>query len=164
MIGPRSKSFPIKNGFCLIYPDKLEINQEDLLGKLEKFLYSKGVKTRVLLYMGLVLVLLIAFLISVSIANYFLSAFFLVLSGATVVFLLKNRKLSLATEIIRKNIQQVTYKEPLAGVSRAMFLITFTEEGKTYLKKLQLPPNSQQGQMVAQSAFLMMRDEGLIQQ
>lgn len=164
MTGPRSKSFPIKNGFCLIYPDKLEINQQDLMGKMERFLYKRGFKTRMVLYLGLAMILLLASLISVIIANYFLATFLLVVAVAALYFLLKNRKLSLATEINRKQIQQVEYKEAIQGVSRAMFLVHFEEGNKSYLKQLQLPPSSPKGQMIVQSALMMMKDEGLIHQ
>ena len=156
------KSFPTKNGLCQLYSDRIEINVNGAFGKLMRWLFGRGFKSMSVIY-GL---LFIGFVASTTIAliieNYFLAFFFIIFGLVSLYALWINRNVSIAPVIQRKEIEKVVYNEAIQGVSRASFDIYFKPEGRMLKRKIYLPSLMQKGAEVANSAYWMMRDEGLV--
>ena len=157
------KTFPSKNGLCQLYSDRIEINVNGAFGKLLRWLYGKGFKSMSviygLLFVGFIAATAIAFLID----NYFLAFFFVVFSLVSLYALWINRNVSIAPVIQRREIEKVVYHEAVQGVSRASFDVYFRPEKRLLKRKIFLPSLMQNGAEIANSAYWMMRDEGLVE-
>ncbi|MEM8889444.1 MAG: hypothetical protein AAGD28_15820, partial [Bacteroidota bacterium] len=64
--------------------------------------------------------------------------------------------------IIRRDIIEVNFQKAVEGKARASMEILFEEEGKKFKKLISLPSLMQNGAEVANSAYWILRDEGLI--
>lgn len=156
------KSFPLKNGYCHIYSDRIEIEREDTPARILKFLEDKGLHRNWLLYLFLMIALLLAGLLAVEIENYFLAAFFAASALAALVAVWKNRKVSFSSEILRTQIDHVEYRQAVEGVSRAAFIIHFRPRKALLRRAIYLPTARQGGGQIAQSAYYMMKEEGFL--
>ena len=159
---PGPKSFSLKSGNCHLYPDRLEVLRSDLQGRIMSSLANKGVHGAYLYYLVACLGLILAAFLSSYIDNYFLTFFFGVSALVSLYGLWVNRSVSYAHVIPRKQIESVQYKAAVQGVSRASFTIFFRPGKRLYQRKLILPTATHQGTSLADTAFWMMREEGLI--
>ncbi len=158
-----SKSFSTKNGVCHLYPDRIEIDRQDWVGVLSRFLFKKGYQRAWVLYLLLTLAMVIGLILSLSIANYFLVFFFVVMSLASVAAAFKNRDLSFIPVIPKKSIEKVVYRKAIESQSRAAFTIYFRPENRLMRRMILLPTRTHQGTSLADTAYWMMRDEGLVE-
>ncbi len=157
------KSFNTKNGYCHIYPDRLEIIRKDAVGWITLFLTKRGYRRAWVLYLLLSIAMVIATMLSISIGNYFLVLFFLLATLLTLGAAWKNRDLSFAPVIQKKNMDKVVYHRAVEGESRATFVVYFktSEESSKLLRRIiPLPTRTHQGTSLADTAYWMMRDEG----
>lgn len=160
-----AKSFNTKYGYCHLYPDRIELVRKDWVGWLMGFLFRRGYRRAVVLYVLLSIGLGLALLLSLSISNYFLSFFFLVATLVTIYASVRNRDLSFALVIPKKSIEKVNYHRAVEGESRATFVVYFRpNEGQPLLRRIiPLPTRTHQGTTLADTAYWMMRDEGLVE-
>lgn len=159
-----SKSFPTRNGMCQIFSDRIEFQGNGLMGKLSNWLYAKGFKRISIIYGLLFIGFLLALGISLWLDNYFLAFFFSVSAVLDLYALWLNKDISMTPLIIRRNIQHVNFQQAIEGKARASFEILFEEDGSTYKKKVSLPSLMQNGAAVANSAYWIFRDEGLLKE
>ncbi|GAB4415054.1 MAG: hypothetical protein OHK0039_23400 [Bacteroidia bacterium] len=157
-----TKSFTTRNGTCHLYTDRIEIHREDLLGRVERWLYSRGMRRAWVLYALLAAALAIACLAAWLIDNYFLTLFFLTLVPVTLYAAWHHRYTSFAPVVLRSEIESVVYHKAVPGVSRAMFVVSYRPRQRLVQRIISLPTLSQQGASVADTAYWMMRDEGLL--
>lgn len=157
-----SKSFPTRNGTCQIFTDRIEFHGQGLSGRLSNWLYNKGFKRVSILYALLFFTFLLALVISLWIVNYFLAFFFFGASLVALYGLWTNRQVSLTPLITRRDIIGVNFQKAVEGKARASMEILFEEEGKKYKKLVSLPSLMQNGAAVENSAYWILRDEGLI--
>lgn len=150
-----SRSFPIRNGQCHIYEDRLEIRTGGLIEKM-------GIKRLFLPYLLLMLAFALAMLVSVWIVNYFLAAFFGSAMLFSLYFLWTHRSLSVASVIPRDQIESIEYHPAIPGQARASFQIWFRPKRKRLYREVFLPGSSSEGAIIAQSAQAMFREEGLL--
>ncbi|RMG23236.1 MAG: hypothetical protein D6730_14870 [Bacteroidetes bacterium] len=155
----RSKFFPLKSGQCHIYPDRIEIISDHALGRL---LAKRGIQRVAVIYLLWLLAFSVAIWVSFFIENYFLVVFFSIAWLFCLYAMWRNRRVSTASVIDRKHIRKVTYQEAIPGTARASFTIYFQPGKQLLQRKILLPSILQNGQMVAQSAYYMLKDEGLI--
>lgn len=155
----RSKFFPTKSGQCHIYPDRIELISSS---GLDRMLAKRGVQRMVVIYFILLIVFGIAIGISLWINNYFLVAFFAIAWMFSLVSMWTNRNVSAATYIDRKHIERIDYEEAVPGQSRASFTVYFRPKKQLLRRKILLPSILHNGHMVAQSAYYMFKDEGLL--
>ena len=158
----KSKSFPTRNGSCHIFIDRLEFSSNHSTASLLRWAYKKGFHRSSSLYILIAVIFLLAALISLYIQNVFLALFF----GVAMLFGLNmawsRRKYSFTPIIKKEQVEQVRYLEAIPGERRAGFEIIFRMNDKAFLKKIFLPGRHQEGEMIAQSAFYMMRDAGYL--
>lgn len=150
-----SRSFPIRNGQCHIFEDRLEIRTG---GLTEKW----GIKRLFLPYFLLMLAFALAMLLSIWIVNYFLAAFFACAMLFSLYFLWTHRSLSVASVISREHIESVEYLPAIPGEARASFKIWFRPARKRLYRVIYLPGNNTEGAIIAQSAQAIFREEGLL--
>ena len=105
---------------------------------------------------------LLALAISLWIVNYFLAFFFFGAALVTLYGLWTNRQVSLTPMITRRDILEVNFQKAIEGKARASMEILFEEEGKKFKKLVSLPSLMQNGAAVENSAYWILRDEGLI--
>lgn len=159
-----SKSFPTRNGVCQVFSDRIEFQGNGLTGKLSNWLYNKGFKRVSILYGLLFLGFVLALGISLWLDNYFLAFFFFISALLDLYALWLNKDISMTPLIIRRNIHQVNFQQAVEGKARASFEIFFEEEGRNYKRKVSLPSLMQNGAAVANSAYWIFRDEGLLKE
>lgn len=157
-----AKSFSIKNGNCHIFPDRIEIINTDPIGRFSAFLFKKGIKRAMVLYLLLLIGFVLSLLVALQIENYFLAAFFAVCIPLALYYGWTQRKVSLATVIPREQIASIDYNKAVKGVSRASFTIFFTPKKTTLQKPIPLPSLMQKGNQIADTAYWMMKEEGLL--
>ncbi|RMG68090.1 MAG: hypothetical protein D6722_12215 [Bacteroidetes bacterium] len=158
-----SKSFATKNGSCHLYPDRIEIENHDLAGRLGAFLYRRGFRRAWVLYLLLALGMALAAASSYLIDNMFLAAFFAILVPVALIGLWTQRSVTYAPVIPRKEIESVVYRPAVKGVSRATFIIFFRPRKRLMQRLIPLPGITQQGTSLADTAYWMMREEGLVE-
>lgn len=159
---PKAKRFPTLHGFCVIYSDRVEIVDQRMLGRLNQWLNNNKLSGKRVFYIVLILFFLLAALVSFVLEIYFLLIFFMASLAFVFHDIWKNRKLSFAPLIPKKDITEVHYLEAVPGERRAAFHIYFQIKEKVRLRRIQLPRQSKQTTMVAQSAYQMMKDAGLL--
>ncbi len=157
---PRSRSFPLRNGYCAIYPDRVEIGGNGLNHHIMQILFNRGFRRLLGFYVLLVLLFIFALLFFIWLNNYFLALFFLMAALFTLYMMWKNRSLSFAPVIQRKEIEYIHYYRAIKGERRASFTIFFRPGKRLLQRRLILP--TQKGEMIAQSAYIMMKDAGEI--
>ena len=158
----RKRSFPIRSGYCHLFEDRIEIEGQGLSARLQKWFAERGLRSMWVFYFLLFLLLLGSGLIALSIENYFLSTFFGAFALIALVALWQRRNIAFSPVIPREQISAVIYHSAVAGQSRARFEIRF-QVGKRSLKRwIYLPGSAQNGASIAQSAQVMMREEGLL--
>ena len=156
------KSFPLKDGQCIVYPDRLEIEISGLKGNFIRWINRRKLTSVGFWYVMAGLGFFIATVFSAVIDNWFLAFFFLVFVALCVIASWRNRQASLRTQIPRKMIEGIDYKEAIQGESRARFDIYFKPQTHIRIRRLNLPGRHQQGSQVANAAFWILKEEGLI--
>ncbi|MEM7368245.1 MAG: hypothetical protein AAF587_06550 [Bacteroidota bacterium] len=124
---------------------------------------SKGIHGAYIYYVIAFVGLLTATFLTRLIDNYFLAFFFAISALGALYGLWVNRQISYATHIPRAQIESVAYAPAVQGVSRATLSILFRPKKRLYRRKLILPNATHQGTSLADTAYWMMREEGLIQ-
>ncbi len=158
----RTRSFPLRKGYCVIYPDRIQIEGKDISHRIIQLLYKWGITRALLFYTLLTFVFVGALFFFIWLNNYFLALFFLGASLFTIYLMWQNRALSFAPVIIRKEIDYIYYYPTIPGERRASFTIFYTPGKKRLKRRLILP--TQKGDMIAQSAYIMMKDAGEIRE
>ncbi|MEL6675031.1 MAG: hypothetical protein AAFR61_22680 [Bacteroidota bacterium] len=156
------KSFPTRNGYCQVFSDRIEIHTDGLAGQLSRWFYSKGIRRVSIFYVLSSLAFLIASFVAIGIGNWFLAVFFFLAVALSVYALFINRQNSIAPLILRKDIDKVDYQAAVKGESRAAFTIFFKDHGKAMKRRVPLPSLMQNGAEIANTAFWIMRDAGLV--
>ena len=158
-----AKSFSIKNGHCYLYADRIEIVRSDVLGRLTQFLFRRGYQRARVLYLLLSLVLAIATVLSLAISNYFLVLFFGIMTLLGLYASQVNRSVSFAPIIPKRSIEKVHYRKAVQGEARAAFIVHFRPENRLLKRIIPLPTRSHNGNSLADAAYWIMRDEGLVE-
>jgi hypothetical protein len=160
---PGARAFSIKGGQCHLYPDRIEVRRSDGVGRLTEFLFRRGYQRAIILYLLLALGLLLAALLAFSIDNYFLTSFLGAMALIAAGYAWTNRDLSFAPVIPKRSVEATQYRRAVQGEARAAFIIYF-RPGKHLLRRvILLPTRTHQGTSLADTAYWMMRDEGLIE-
>ncbi|MEL6804522.1 MAG: hypothetical protein AAFO91_12170, partial [Bacteroidota bacterium] len=135
----RTRSFDIKNGYCLLYSDRIELQYKGLRGWWLRWMSGRGWRSEGLLYLLLSIVFALLALTAVIIENYFLALFFVVFCGVTVVALFQRQQYAFSVVIPRSEIESVAFREAVKGVSRAKFIVQFRPKKRLYLREILLP-------------------------
>lgn len=154
------KSFPLKSGSCHIYQDSIQIKGKGLSSFLSPFFYKRGFQRVVLFYSLLAISFLVFALLFISLQNYFLAIFLAIAAFFSLWLAWINRKISFAPFIDKKQIEYISYHPAIPGESRTSFQIVYTSGKRILIRRLTLP--TKKGEMIAQSAYFMIKDTGLL--
>lgn len=162
-----AKTFSIRSGSCTIYRDRIEIFQSDFSGQMGKWLFQRKIFTAGPTYLLLALGLLLASGLAFAIQNFFLCAFLFATSIIGLFLFFQNRKLSFVPRIERVQIKEITYQEAIPGKSRPQFEVEFCPKPEenpdfTLIRRIVLPNTLHKGTSVADTAYWILKDEGLI--
>lgn len=157
-----AKSFAIQHGTCHVYADRIEIRRQDIWGKLMSFLFARGLKRMFVLYGGLAVLFGLGIWGGWLLQNYFLSWFFSIASFFCLLLAWQQRKQSFAPVIFREQIDAIIYSPVVEGKSRAHFDIQFHLGNQHLLRTLPIPSRTHRGTSLADTAYWMLKDEGLI--
>jgi len=162
-----AKTFSIRSGHCTVYRDRMEIYQNDLSGRVGKWLFKRNIYSAAPFYLLLAFLLFLAGLLSLSIQNYFLLAFLCLAAVLALALFYQNRRRSFVPIIRREQIESLTYREAVPGKARPSFEVLFMPqpEKKPKLKLLRqivLPNSIQKGTRVADTAYWILKDEGML--
>lgn len=156
------RSFPLNDGRCVIHHDRLELEYGGLHGMWLRWANARRLTSVGFWYFIGALGFLLAALLSVIINNWFLAFFFLLFTGMSTVASWVNRQASLRILIEKKDIRSVEFHEAVEGVSRAYFRVFFAPSRHLRMRKLLLPSKLKQGTQVANAAYWIMKEEGLM--
>ena len=153
------RTFPVKHGSCHIFPDWIEIRQSGFLIGLANQLGGRKLFFNLLVTLLMALGLGIALLIQ----NYLLASFLGAMTAFYAFLSWNQRNISLSRRILRSQIESVFFTEAIPGQTRASFTIWYnTSKGMKLQRALLLPTQSEQDNMVVQSAIQIMREEKLL--
>ena len=154
------KSFPLKLGSCHIYQDSIQIKGKGISSLLSRFFFKRGFQRVVLFYGLMALAFLVFALLFISLQNYFLALFLAIAALFSLRLAWINKKISFAPFISKKQIEYISYHPAVPGESRTFFQIVYTSGKRTLIRRLILP--TKKGEMIAQSAYYMIKDTGLL--
>ena len=157
-----TRSFPLREGQCILHYDRIELVYPGPKGWFLAWANKRKLTSMAFWYFVGAVGFLATALFSVIIDNWFLAFFFFAFALLSVVGSVAYRSLSLRTNIERALIEEVVYREAVEGVSRAYFEVFFRPGKQLRVRKLSLPGKHQQGGQIANSAYWMMKEEGLI--
>ena len=156
------RSFPTRTGYCHLYADRIEIEINGFTGRLRSWLSGKRLASMWLYYLALSVLFLLSALLALTIENYFLAAFLGVFAVISLVALWIYRRHTFSVNILRDQIDRVEYSPAVEGQSRASFQVYYQPGRYMMQRPILLPGKSQNGASVAQSAYWMMKEEGLL--
>lgn len=136
--------------------------RSDVSGKMAEWLYRKGISVSIPFYLLATVLLGTLALVAYLIANFFLAIFLAASAVVALYALWHNRKTSISPVILRKDIESVSYQAAVPGQSRARFVIKYRPKKRELQRNLALPTATHQGTSIADTAYWMMREEGLV--
>lgn len=157
-----SKTFPLKDGQCVLYQDRIELAYDGLRGRWLAWANKRKLTSVGFWYVMAGVGFLLAAFFSAIIDNWFLAFFFMLFLALCIGASWHNRQASLRTTIQKKEIVNIEYQEAIQGESRAYFRVFFQPGTKTRMRKLSLPGRHQHGGQIANSALWMLKEEGLL--
>jgi len=156
----RVKSFPLRSGICAIYPDRIELDGKSITYTVSSLFTKWGIARYIWLHAILTLTFVLSLILFLALNNYFLALFFLFAMGFTLRLMWLKRRETFVTIIPRKQIDRIQFHPAVPGEKRASFTILFTPHHTQLKRKIVLP--TRKGEMIAQSAYLMMKDTGML--
>jgi hypothetical protein len=147
------RNFKTKTGYCTVTEDKIFLTRDGVIGEISNVAVGNRM-TRILVIYGI----LVAGLIYVAIDSYVKGApalaFILGLLACYLLYaIFKSRNNSATPVITRKDIQKVTYKPAVNGLTRGRFEVLFTENGRQKTRLILLPGSMADGESEAAIAL-----------
>ncbi len=158
------KRFRTKTGYCHILEDKIILTRDGIIGNVAKVTVGNNI-TRILVIYGLIALGLIYFAIDNYNKQDNFTVIFLLLIAIYLIYGIFNSVNNSATPVIdRKSIQKVKFIKGIAGLTRARFVVIFTDEkGKTKKRLIMLPGSLTCGQTETDIAYNLMIEEKLME-
>lgn len=157
-----SKTFPLKDGQCVLYQDKMVLEYQGIRGRWLAWANKRKLTSVGFWYVMAGMGFLVAAIFAAIIDNWFLAFFFMLFVALCIAASWMNRQASLRTTILKKDITSVQFHKAVQGESRAYFRVYFQPGSKVRMRKLPLPGRHQQGSQIANSALWMLKEEGLM--
>jgi len=157
------KVFKTKTGFCHIFPDKIILTRDGIIGTVAKVTVGKGMARMFFIYGALSLWLFYTAYNSYLQGQLFQPILFLLL-GLGLIFGILSSLNNSATPVIERNkIRNVKFKKGIAGITRSRFEVFFEDEnGKIKRRMIMLPGSMTGGQEATEQAIKIMTDEKLM--
>jgi len=159
------KTFKTKTGYCHIFPDKIVLTRDGVVGNVAKIVTGKSISRLLIIYSILSLVLLYSAYNSLK-NNQILESVLLFLVGVYLIYgILTSLNNSASPIIDRKKITNIKFKKAIIGLTRSRFEVFFKDEkGKIKKRLIMLPGSMNDGQNETKTALKIMQDENLLAQ
>lgn len=157
------KTFKTKTGFCHIFPDKIVLTRDGVVGNISKVTVGNNISRILIIYGG------ISFGLFYLAFDRFKSGqitepIIFGLLGIYLIYGIINSLNNSATPIIyREKIKDVKFKKAIIGLTRSRFEVLFEDEnGKLKKRLIMLPGSLTDGQNETNRAFQILLDEKII--
>jgi hypothetical protein len=156
-----AKTFRTKTGFCHIFPDRIVISRSGFVGDMAKVVVGNNISRILIVYFLVACLALYKSYKAYQTAYYFGVAIWLALSIYLLVAIYRSRKNSATSTIFRNTIQHITFKPAAPGLTRACFIVKFTENDKQRQRLIMLPGSLTGGADETEKALQIIKEEGL---
>lgn len=157
------KVFKTKTGYCHIFPEKIVLSRDGVVGNLAEVVVGNSV-TRVLITYSLFSCGLLYFAYTEYQENQLITASAFGLFALLLVFgILNSLNNSAAPVVFRSAIVSVKFKKAIPGLIRSHFVVRFVDElGRTKKRLIMLPGSMSGGSDETEKALKIMKEEKLI--
>lgn len=157
------KKFKTKTGFCHIFPDKIVLTRDGIIGNVSTVTEGNNI-SRILIVYGGLSIGLFYFAFDKYRNGQIARPILFGLLGIYLVYVIVNSINNSTTLIIdRQKIKEVNLKKAIAGLTRSRFEVLFEDEqGKIKKRLIMLPGSLTDGQSETEKAIKIMTDEKLI--
>jgi hypothetical protein len=158
------KKFRTKTGYCHILADKIVLTRDGIAGNLAKATVGNSI-SRILIIYGLISFGLMYFAIdNFNKHDNFIAVLFLLIAVYLIYGIINSLNNSATPVIKRQSIQQIKFIKGIAGLTRARFVVLFTDDnGKNKKRLIMLPGSLTGGQTETDIAYNLMIEEKLIE-
>jgi hypothetical protein len=158
------KRFRTKTGYCHLLADKIILTRDGIIGNVAKGTVGNNI-ARILIIYGLIALGLIYFAIDNYNKQDNFTAIFLLLIAIYLIYGIFISINNSATPVIdRKSIQKIKFIKGISGLTRARFIVIFTDnKGKTKKRLILLPGSLTGGKTETDIAYKIMIEEKLIE-
>lgn len=154
-------SFRTKAGRCHIEGDRLRLERTGWRGALSDVVYGNTMLQARLVYGGVAVACGIGVLYQVR-AGSWPSAFVLaLLAGLAIRTLIRSRGVSAAPSVPRSAITRIEGRAARSGLTRAMLIVRFEQDGRALERFIMLPGSMADGSGEYQRAVGLLREAGL---
>ncbi|MCG8322306.1 MAG: phosphoribosylaminoimidazolesuccinocarboxamide synthase [Cytophagales bacterium] len=159
----KEKVFRTKTGFCHIFPDRIVLTRDGIVGNLSEITVSNSI-SRILTIYTLLLVGLLYFAFNAYSSGQTLRAIAFALVSVYLTFGIFNSLNNSANPVIeREKIKSVKFKKAIIGITRSRFEVYFEDVNKRLKKRLiMLPGSMSDGSNETEKALKIFEDEKLI--
>ncbi|PHR22528.1 MAG: phosphoribosylaminoimidazolesuccinocarboxamide synthase [Fluviicola sp.] len=159
----QEKIFKTKTGFCHIFPDKIVLTRDGIVGNVAKVTVGNNI-TRILIIYGAITIGLFYFGFEAYKNGQTFQPILFGLIGLYLIYGIANSLNNSATPIIdRQKIKEVKLKKALKGLTRSRFEVMFEDEkGKIKKRLIMLPGSLSDGQNETEKAIEIMTEEQLL--
>ena len=157
------KTFKTKTGFCHIFPDKIVLTRDGIIGNVSNVTVGNNISRILIIYGGLSIGLLY-FAFDAYRNGQIAQPILLGLFGIYLVYGMVNSiNNSAAPIIVRQKIKGIKFKKAILGLTRSRFEVLFeNEQGKIKKRLIILPGAMTNGQNETENAIKILTDEKLI--
>lgn len=157
------KTFKTKTGFCHIFPDKIVLTRDGVVGNVAKGTDGNNIARTLLIY-GAITVGLFYFGYESFKSGQTLQPILFGLIGLYLIYGILSSLNNSATPIIdRKKIKDLKLKKAVERLTRSRFEVLFEDEnGKIKKRLIMLPGSLTDGQNETEKAIEIMREEQLL--
>ncbi|RKD86384.1 phosphoribosylaminoimidazolesuccinocarboxamide synthase [Mangrovibacterium diazotrophicum] len=157
------KRFKTKTGYCHILADKIVLTRDGIIGNIANVTVGNTIN-RILIIYVLISIALIYFAIENFNKHDDFSAILLLLFSIYLIYGIFNSLNNSATPVIeRQSIQHTKFVKGITGLTRARFVVIFTDDkGKTKKRLIMLPGTLTGGKSETDIAYNLMKEENFI--
>jgi hypothetical protein len=157
------KIFKTKTGFCHIFPDKIVLTRDGIIGNFAKAVNGNHI-SRILIIYGIFSLWLFYSAFNSYQKGHTAKPIIFGLLGLYLVYALVTSINNSGTPVIeRQKIKQVKFKKAIVGLTRSRFEVLFEDEnGKIKKRLIMLPGSLTDGQNETEKALKIMKDEKIL--
>jgi hypothetical protein len=136
---PEMMEFRTKTGICKVNAERLEINREGIRGKSSQTIYGKSIYRALTIYAVLALVVTSIGIWSIINSNYLTGSFFTLVGLVFFANVILSRNNTAVNLIERSTVDLVEAHPPHPPLTRAYFVVHYSENDKKRKRMIMLP-------------------------
>lgn len=157
------KTFKTKTGYCHVFPDKIILTRDGIIGNVAKVTAGNGMARTFIIYVAFSLWLFYSAYDSYRSGQLFQPVFFLLLGFWLCYGIISSRNNSATPVIDRSKIKNVKFIKGIEGITRSRFEVFFeNDQGKIKRRMIMLPGSLTGGREATEEALKIMTEENLL--